>query len=132
MKISQTVTLTIPIFEPLLALPGLYLAVTVSLSQASLLWMVEPLDPDNHAGAPRLPEALHSAHIGQLGPARWQKNSTVPDTHRFFAPHDGLVEKLPGFTFQTSPLSGKEKNIALSVELLSVEVLFHHQPHFRN
>lgn len=70
MKMSRTVTLTIPVLEILLALPRLYLAVTVSLPQASLLRVVEPLDPDHHAGAPRLPEALHSAHVGQLGPAR--------------------------------------------------------------
>lgn len=54
--------------ESSLALPGLYLAIAVSLPQASLLRVVEPFDPDHHAGAPRLPEALHSAHIGQLGP----------------------------------------------------------------
>lgn len=70
MKMSCTVTLTIPVLEILLALMGLYLAITVSLPQPSLLWVVEPLDPDHHAGAPRLPEALHSAHVGQLGPAR--------------------------------------------------------------
>lgn len=70
MEMSRTVTLTIPILEILLALPGLYLAVAVSLPQACLLWVVEPLDPDDHAGAPRLPEALHSTHVGQLGPAR--------------------------------------------------------------
>lgn len=67
MKMSRTVTLTIPTLDILL---GLYLAIAMSLPQASLLRVVEPLDPDNHAGAPRLPEALHSAHIGQLGPTR--------------------------------------------------------------
>lgn len=67
---SRTVTLTAPILEIVLALCGLYLAISVSLPQACLLWVVEPLDPDHHAGAPRLPEALHSAHVGQLGPAR--------------------------------------------------------------
>lgn len=70
MKMSRTVTLTISVLEILLAMPGLYLAIAVSLPQASLLRVVEPLDPDNHAGAPRLPEALHSAHVGQLRPAR--------------------------------------------------------------
>lgn len=65
---SCTVTLTIPVLEIPVALSGLYLAIAVSLPQASLLRVVEPLDPDHHAGAPRLPEALHSAHVGQLGP----------------------------------------------------------------
>lgn len=60
----------IPVLEILPALPGLYLAIAVSPPQASLLRVVEPLDPDHHAGAPRLPEALDSAHIGQLRPAR--------------------------------------------------------------
>lgn len=45
-----------------------YLAIAVSLPQASFLWVVEPLDPDHHAGAPGLPEALYSSHVGQLGP----------------------------------------------------------------
>lgn len=58
-----------PVLEIPPALGGLYLAVAVSLPQAGLLWVVEPLDPDHHAGAPRLPQALHSAHVGQLGPA---------------------------------------------------------------
>lgn len=69
MAFSCTVTLTISVLEILLAL-CLYLAIAVSLPQASLLWVVEPLDPDHHAGAPRLPEALHSTYVGQLGPAR--------------------------------------------------------------
>ena len=70
MNISRAVTLTIPCFrEILLALCGLYLAIAVSLPQAGLLRVVEPLDPDHHAGAPGLPEALHPAHVGQLGPA---------------------------------------------------------------
>lgn len=101
--------MTISLPEILHALPGFYLAVAVSLPQASLLWVVEPLDPDHHTGAPWLPEALHSAHIGQLGPAGWQEHSAVPDTDCFLAPHNGLVEKLAGFTLQTSPLWRKEK-----------------------
>lgn len=52
-----------------IALSGPHLAVAVSLPQASLLRMVEPLDSDHHGGAPGLPEALHSAHIGELRPA---------------------------------------------------------------
>lgn len=44
------------------------LAITVSLPQASFFWVVEPLDPDHHAGAPGLPEALYSSYIGQLWP----------------------------------------------------------------
>lgn len=70
MNMSCTFILTIPVLEIRLALVGLYLAISVSLPQASLLRVVEPLDPDHHAGTPRLPEALHSAHVGQLGPTR--------------------------------------------------------------
>lgn len=112
---SCTFILTSPVLEIRLALVGLYLAISVSLPQASLLRVVEPLDPDHHAGAPRLPEALHSAHVGQLGPARWQEDSAIPDTYCLLAPHNGLIEKLAGFTLQTSPLSGCEnKNSTLS------------------
>lgn len=88
---------------------SLYLAVTVTLPQARLLWVVEPLDPDHHAGTPRLPEALHSAHVGQLWPAGRQEDSAVPDTHCLLAPHNGLIEKLTGFTLQTSSLLGEKK-----------------------
>lgn len=109
-EVSQTATLTIPLLEILLAAASPYLAVSVSLPQASLLRVVEPLDPDYHAGTPGLPQALHPAHVGQLRPARWQEHGTVTDTHRLLASHDGFVEKLAGFTFQTSPLLGWKKN----------------------
>lgn len=92
-----------------LAVASLYLAVTVTLPQARLLRVVEPLDPDHHAGTPRLPEALHSAHVGQLRPAGRQEDSAVPDTHCLLAPHNGLIEKLPGFALQTSPLMGEKE-----------------------
>lgn len=92
-----------------LAAVSLYLAVTVTLPQARLLRVVEPLDPDHHAGTPRLPEALHSAHIRQLWPAGRQEDSAVPNTHCLLAPHNGLIEKLTGFTLQTSPLLGEKK-----------------------
>lgn len=115
MIMSCTFILTIPVLEIWLALVGLYLAISVSLPQSSLLRVVEPLDPDHHAGAPRLPEALHSAHVGQLGPTRWQEDSAIPNTYCLLAPHNGLIEKLAGFTLQTSPLSGYEnKNSTLS------------------
>lgn len=95
----------------ILASAGLYLAVTVTLPEARLLWVVEPLDPDHHAGTPRLPEALHSAHIRQLWPAGRQEDGAVPDTHCLLAPHNGLIEKLPGFALQTSSLLTEKKKI---------------------
>lgn len=129
-KISHYNLLPFP-FGTLACTSGLYLAIAVSFPQASLLRVVEPFDPDHHAGAPWLPEALHSAHVGQLGTTGWKKHGAVSNTHHLFAPHNGLVEKLPGFTLQTSPLSKREK-ITLSVELLGTDGLFYHLNYFRN
>ena len=58
-------------------LPAPHPAVAVPLAQARLLGVVEPLDPDHHAGAPRLPERLHPAHVGQLGAPGRQEHGTV-------------------------------------------------------
>lgn len=81
-----------------------YLSVMVPLPQARLLGMVEPLDPDHHAGGPGLPEALHPPHVGQLGPTGGQEHSTIPHMHRLTTTHNRLVEQLTGLTLQTTPL----------------------------
>lgn len=68
--------------------------------------MIEPVDPDHHVAAPRLPHALDAADEGQVGPAGGQKHGTVTDADHLSAAHNGLIEEFLRLALHTASLSG--------------------------
>lgn len=66
--------------------------------------MVEPVDPDDHVAAPRLPHALDTADEGQVRPTGGQEHSAVTDADHLSTSHDGLVEELLSLAFHAASL----------------------------
>lgn len=88
-------------------LPAPHLPIALPLPQLGLLGMVEPFDLHHHVAAPRLPQALDAADIGQVGSSSRQEDCTVPDAQSLLASDDGLVEEFPGLPLHASPLQGR-------------------------
>lgn len=104
-KDSTTPSATSPYF-----LQDSYLLVGEFLAGVRLLWMIEPVDPDHHVAAPRLPHALDAADEGQVGPAGGQEHGAVADADHLSSSHDGLVEELLSFALHAASLRRSEED----------------------
>lgn len=87
--------------------PTPHLPIALPLPQLGLLGMVEPFDLHHHVAAPRLPQALDAADIGQVGSSGRQEDGTVPDAQHLLASDNGLVEEFPGLSLHAAPLQGR-------------------------
>ncbi len=72
--------------------------------------MIEPVDPDHHVAAPRLPHALDAADEWQVRPAGGQEHGAVADTDHLSASHNSLIEELLSLALHTSSLGGSEED----------------------
>lgn len=68
----------------------------------SLLWMIEPLDSDNHIARVRLPHRNNSANVGTIGSSRGQKHCTITNLDRLSAPLYCLEELFLDATFNAA------------------------------
>lgn len=81
-----------------------YLAFIEFFPRVGFFWVIKPFDSDHHVVPPRLPHALDAADVGQVGAASGEENGAVSDADDLLAPHNGLVEQLPGLPFHSSSL----------------------------
>lgn len=68
--------------------------------------MIEPVDPDHHVAAPRLPHALDAADERQVWSAGRQEHGTVTDPDHLPTSHNGLVEELLRLALHAASLMG--------------------------